>query len=68
MRVMFMKDKVVSKIVNNDIKHSISTATCQVTESLDGYYPGKWPVKEINDPNNDMSCKGKQSVKIKLQM
>jgi len=47
---------VISNIINKYIKHSVSTATSKVSESLGWDEPGERAMKKIYDPNNGMSC------------
>ena len=62
--VLAMENEIECYVVDKDIKDSISPSACKVAKGLGRYYPGKWPVKKIDEPNYNMSGLRKQIVKL----
>ena len=59
---------IVSNIVDENIEHSIGSATRKVTESLGWDKPCKWPMEKINSANYDMSDKTKQIIRLAAKL
>lgn len=55
MDIVFMKNETICKIVYEDIEYGIRPAASEVSKGLGRNKPGKWPVKKINKPDDDIS-------------
>lgn len=52
MHHLFMQDKIVGNEIYHNIQQSITTTTCNVTESLPVYHFLERNVKIVQDSNN----------------